>query len=446
MGNRGSKGSKKDHKKDHHKKIEKKNPQPTQSSLLPLRIASLPELQKQDADVQQPVTLSLDSQKLTSDDFLEVCNSEAAKRITELYLQGNEIKSLRDENTEQREDSSGDDNGGGASGGGGAALLSNLELIHLQDNKLDSAGLENAGIGAWTAVEWVSLGANEGISELPADVARWTSLKTLSIEDLPNLTSLPPMGVAGWSKTLRVLMASGSGLASLCDEFSQCTTLAQVQLNGTGLRSVPMLNSWCNVEKLFVNDAQLEELPDDISGMEKLKKFNVNGNRLRTLPSKWPADIEEIYAKDNQIESLSEGISGCRDLNKLYLDRNRLTSLPDALCELRRLELLYLTGNDLESLPADVGSLRSLKFLHVHSNPRLKALPESLTQLSDTLREVAFSKDGKADVPTLVADGVIVSAGSGGDSNGKHESSDNVSEQEGASSADHDDQSGSSSS
>ncbi|KAH9722082.1 Leucine-rich repeat (LRR) family protein [Citrus sinensis] len=88
-------------------------------------------------------------------------------------------------------------------------------------------------------------------------------------------------------------------------------------------------------------------------------------------------NIQRLVLDDNNIERLPINLGKLQSLKVMTLDGNRITSLPDELGQLVRLERLSILGNMLTCLPETIGSLRNLVLLNV-SNNKLKSLPESI--------------------------------------------------------------------
>ena len=78
--------------------------------------------------------------------------------------------------------------------------------------------------------------------------------------------------------------------------------------------------------------------------------------------------MKKLYLEDNELETLPEFIGNLSNLTHLYLIRNELKTLPESIGNLSNLTHLYLQENELETLPESIGNLSNLKELHLYDN------------------------------------------------------------------------------
>ena len=83
--------------------------------------------------------------------------------------------------------------------------------------------------------------------------------------------------------------------------------------------------------------------------------------------------IEVLRLDNNRLQQLPEDIGGMQNLVELQLSSNRLQGLPASIGFLRQLQTLDLAKNRLQSLP-DLTGLHALKILNAREN-RLEAIP-----------------------------------------------------------------------
>ncbi len=100
-------------------------------------------------------------------------------------------------------------------------------------------------------------------------------------------------------------------------------------------------------------------------------------------------ELEDLIPKIKEIESL----------RRLELNGNALTTLPEALGTLKKLEQIHLHFNNLTHLPEAIGNLSKLKKLGLSFN-RLRILPESLANLADSINAINL-KDNPLDPETM---------------------------------------------
>lgn len=155
----------------------------------------------------------------------------------------------------------------------------------------------------------------------------------------------------------------------------------------------------------FFNN-QIEELPTQISSLQKLKHLNLGMNRLNTLPRGFgslPAlEVLDLTYNNLNENSLPGNFFYLTTLRALYLSDNDFEILPPDIGKLTKLQILSLRDNDLISLPKEIGELTQLKELHIQGN-RLTVLPPELGNLDLTGQKQVFKAENNPWV-TPIAD------------------------------------------
>ncbi len=85
-----------------------------------------------------------------------------------------------------------------------------------------------------------------------------------------------------------------------------------------------------------------------LSQLKNLKKLDLNGKQLKTLPPE---------------------IGNLKALTNLLLGSNQLKTLPSEIGNLKALTILLLDNNQLKTLPPEIGSLKALTQLYLRENP-----------------------------------------------------------------------------
>lgn len=94
-----------------------------------------------------------------------------------------------------------------------------------------------------------------------------------------------------------------------------------------------------HVVGLFIQEAGVTVIPDDIGKLAKLERLHCYGDRT----------LEHRYLK-----SISQEIGQCTELQELLLTHNELASLPVEITRLTRLKSLSVADNRLTNLPKEV--------------------------------------------------------------------------------------------
>ncbi|MBN2392473.1 MAG: GTP-binding protein [Anaerolineae bacterium] len=193
--------------------------------------------------------------------------------------------------------------------------------------------IDQAAWEGWTELDL----SNEGLTELPPEIGRLTTLRSLNLSG-NQLTALPPQIVR--LVTLRSLYLGGNRLTALLPEISQLTTL----------------------QLLALSDNQLKLLPPEIDQLTTLLSLNLRDNHLTALPPEigWLAALRE-----------------------LELNNNQLTTIPPEIGRLTALKFIDLGSNRLTALPAEIGKLTALKWLDLCNNPDFPLPPEILRNYKD---------------------------------------------------------------
>lgn len=161
-------------------------------------------------------------------------------------------------------------------------------------------------------------------------------------------------------------------------------TITELDFSGCGLSYLPPeIGQFANLEKLWLQDNNLEELPPSIGNLRKLTQLKLTGNKLKALPKEfWRlSSLERLWLNNNSFSDLDDKLGKLSSLKWLILDDNPLTALPSTIERLVHLEELWLQEGQLAVLPESLTKLESLKKLMLWGNP-LQQLPVSLSNLS----------------------------------------------------------------
>ncbi len=123
-------------------------------------------------------------------------------------------------------------------------------------------------------------------------------------------------------------------------------------------------------------NAQLQELPNEICLLRRLKFLNLNGCGLMKLPETvgYLQQLEELWLTGNRLRTLPTSISGLQKLRKLGLAENEFKLVPRSVLLLNRKQLtcLQLDGNPfLRAVPSEIAHFSQLSRFHVEGCPRL---------------------------------------------------------------------------
>ncbi|KAG5670514.1 hypothetical protein PVAND_000773 [Polypedilum vanderplanki] len=129
--------------------------------------------------------------------------------------------------------------------------------------------------------------------------------------------------------------------------------------------------------------------PEAFRGLDKkLKRLNLGGNHLTTIPQKALAifdTLKKLEVQENRIETITEGdFEGLRNLDSLILAHNKLRQIPaNVFSHLKQLNSLELEGNMITYIDKDAfsGLEENLQYLRLGDNDLHMIPSESLRPL-----------------------------------------------------------------
>ena len=101
-------------------------------------------------------------------------------------------------------------------------------------------------------------------------------------------------------------------------------------------------------------------------------------------------EIDDLHRRVRRLADLPESAAKWTDVRRLYLRGNGLKEVPPVVLKMTSLEELDLGENDLTALPEGLCALPKLHRLDVDGNPRLAALPRSITNMVQLTHLFAF--------------------------------------------------------
>lgn len=122
-------------------------------------------------------------------------------------------------------------------------------------------------------------------------------------------------------------------------------------------------------EKIWLKMKEVEELPQELTLLPKLKRLSCHRNKLKNLPTHI-GQLEQLEVLDlycNQIRELPEEICLLKNLKRLDLYDNQLTELPQNIGALKSLEDLNIALNPIKELPPSIGALQNLSVFKLHA-------------------------------------------------------------------------------
>ncbi|CAH2056993.1 unnamed protein product, partial [Iphiclides podalirius] len=228
--------------------------------------------------------------------------------------------------------------------------LRRLGLWHNRFEQLPADALQGLG-----SLQELSFSSNR-LATLPGTLLASTpQLRNLDLYD-NELRFLPRSLFAGLAFLEQVRLNDNRGELTLEEgTFSGLTSLTELELSRSGLRSLPADTfRGCSVlKRLLLSGNSLASLPDKLlRGLPALAHLDLSRNELSAIPPSLFADqqnLVELYLDHNSFETLTSSMFlGLSNLELLSLSHNKLRLIAyDAFTTLRSLLRLNLAHNEL---------------------------------------------------------------------------------------------------
>ncbi|XP_050673868.1 leucine-rich repeat-containing protein 40-like isoform X2 [Leptidea sinapis] len=285
-----------------------------------------------------------------------------------------------------------------------------LTFLDLSYNKLENLP---PGMGYLVRLIELNLSNNE-LGELPPDIVNLRDLKKFNISN-NNLTMLPPLGEL---RKMEVLDANHNNIEELPD-FYGCTALKEIYLANNYIKKITeeFCDQMQHLNVLNIRDNKLEELPENVALLQKLKRLDLTNNSLNKLPRNLGllSQLQSISMEGNKLSFVRQDvIRGGTDRMMKYL-RDRMTE--EVVCETRyaadwpdkytmkKSQSLMLPSRDLSSVPDDVFRTASDAEVHIIdiSKNKLTAVPTGICHVRETLSQLLLSSNSIESVPPEIS-------------------------------------------
>ncbi|WP_375561167.1 leucine-rich repeat domain-containing protein [Bernardetia sp. OM2101] len=197
--------------------------------------------------------------------------------------------------------------------------------------------------------------------------------------------------------TITYLDFSYIELDSLPNEIFLFKNLKELNISRSKI-SVEELNKLTQLkklEKLYIENSNLEEFPSKWLEFENLKELDISNNKLKIFPKELLSfvKLEELNIGNNDISQIPTNLNKLKKLRILKIDNNNLKSVPEKLSNLINLEVLDLHGNSLSSVPTKLDDLKKLHTLKLGYN-RFTNFPNVIYKMK-SLRKLGISSGNK---------------------------------------------------
>jgi len=146
-------------------------------------------------------------------------------------------------------------------------------------------------------------------------------------------------------------------------------SLNYLEISDTTLSSLPTgIGKLENLLNLALHRNEIEEIPDDVNELAKLKFMDISFNQLTSLPASFclPA-LHTLNLSNNQLETLPD-FSGLDGLSTVFIDHNKLTSFPTGLEKLSNVSEVHAASNSISIFPDNIKDMANIKHLDLSEN------------------------------------------------------------------------------
>jgi Leucine-rich repeat (LRR) protein len=231
--------------------------------------------------------------------------------------------------------------------------------------------------------EEVSLGKENQTNNLKkgANILVLSSLGLTSLEGISRLTVLDAGKPTPLAEVADLqLFLNNNQIETVPDEFASLGKVTFIYFNVNRIRTIPRaVTKMKSLEGMYFTSNALTEIPAHVFAMKRLRKFQISRNRVQEVP---------------------EAFGNLTNLIHLNLAENEIAHLPESMAQLTQLRVCDLSGNRLTELPEAFGRVQILYQLRVRDNP-LTTLPAGFAAMPGTI-DITGTKIDRSTLPGAI--------------------------------------------
>ncbi|XP_077863816.1 uncharacterized protein LOC144348196 [Saccoglossus kowalevskii] len=188
--------------------------------------------------------------------------------------------------------------------------------------------------------------------------------------------SLKSVPAEAWQdRDIYKLSLQGNKLKDLPPQLRRLKNLQELILSFNAFDKFPLVAcDFQNLRTLSVSRNRLKTVSSQICQLTNLQDLWLTGNVFEEFPealcSVELGNLEKLYLYDNKIANIPQGIARLKKLKVLNINNNKVREIPEAFYELKNLENFHAKGNKIKKLPPKFGTeLNQIKLLELNGNP-----------------------------------------------------------------------------
>ena len=153
------------------------------------------------------------------------------------------------------------------------------------------------------------------------------------------------------------------------DRIVEFPQLRSLDLSGNrSIKRFDFLSQLAGLEKLYLADLELSEIPPQVASLQQLKTLFIGKNPIKdfALLAKLP-ELEDLGIEEMGLKKLPEQVLALKGLKVLGAYGNSITTIA-SLKKLPNLEQLFIADNQLTKIPKELKSLSRLRKLDLLNN------------------------------------------------------------------------------
>lgn len=215
-------------------------------------------------------------------------------------------------------------------------------------------------------------------------VSTWEGISISTSKQAVNDIDLSGKGLTGTIPDFNLpeldrLLLNENDLEGVIPDFSGIPKLYVLYLSDNQLTGeIPNFSNISELTTLYISNNQLSGVIPDFNNLPLLKGLLLSYNELTgNMPTfSIHTDLETIYLSNNQLTGVIPDFNNSTKLRKLSLNSNELTGNIPTFSVHDSLETIYLGDNQLTDTIPDFSHLTKLRKLYLHSNGLKGAIPD----------------------------------------------------------------------